>query len=56
MGAEGEPYCGRCGTEYLRRADPKHCTDCGREIDAAASHDSWRRYLCPGCAERREWE
>lgn len=59
MGANGELYCGRCGREYLRPVDPTHCADCGREISAAASRVSWRRwqrYLCPGCAERREWE
>lgn len=59
MGADGELYCGRCGTQYLRRADPEHCSCCGREIDAVASRDSWRRfrwYICENCAERAEWE
>ncbi|MEN6518843.1 MAG: hypothetical protein ABFC38_11820 [Methanospirillum sp.] len=59
MGADGEFSCGRCGTQYLRRADPEHCSGCGREIGAEASQDSRRRfgrYLCPDCAERKGWE
>ncbi len=59
MGADAELSCGRCGTRYLRPADPEHCSACGREIGAEASRDSrrrFRRYLCRDCAERAEWE
>ena len=54
MGGDGALYCGRCGTRYLRPADPGHCAGCGRELDAAPG-DS-RRPLCRDCAEREEWE
>ena len=52
MGAYGALYCGRCGTRYLRRADPEHCSACGREIDSSGA----RRHLCEDCAGREEWE
>ena len=59
MGADGALYCGRCGTRYLRRADPEHCSACGREIGSVEARQSWqrfRRYLCEDCAGREEWE
>ena len=59
MGADGALYCERCGTRYLRRADPEHCSGCGRGIGTVEARQSWqrfRRYLCEDCAEREEWE
>ncbi len=59
MGANGDLYCGRCGTRYLRPADPRHCPDCGREIGAGAPRDASRRsrrHLCHDCADRAGWE
>ena len=58
MGADGALYCGRCGSRYLRRADPEHCTECARGIGTAEARRSWaefRRYLCKDCAERARW-
>ncbi|NLX48320.1 MAG: hypothetical protein GXY82_00290 [Methanospirillum sp.] len=55
----GDLYCERCGSRYLHRADPEHCSECARGIGAGEARRSWtryRRYLCEDCAERQEWE
>lgn len=59
MGVTCALYCERCGTRYLRRADPEHCSECGRGIgtvEAQRSRLRFRRYLCEDCAVREEWE
>lgn len=59
MAADGALYCGRCGSRYLRRADPEHCTECARGIGTLEARRSWsrfRRYLCEDCAERAGWD